>query len=354
MNLQPLVSIIIPVYNVEKYLRQCLDSVVNQTYNNFEIIIVNDGTKDNSQQIIDEFVNNDSRIKGVFQKNQGLSGARNTGISVATGEYIMFVDSDDWLNLQTIEFCIDAIQKTNADVVLFSYFKEYQNHSESNFILPENYFFDATECQKLHQRIIGLNGPDLCNPANADSLVTAWGKLYKTEIITQNNLQFTDCKLIGTEDMWFNAQYFLHIKSAIYSNKCLYHYRKINTSSLTSNYKVNLPKQWNYLYDLVENLLVENKLNSNYHAAFQNRISLSLIGLGLNEMSSNNSFLLKFKNINIIISNKKYKLAIQQFPLNYLPLHWKLFFLCAKYQFTFGVFIFLKLIQFILNKKQSK
>ena len=112
----PEVSVIIPVYNVEDYIYDCLYSVVNQTFKNIEIIVVNDGTKDDSGKISDEFAKYDSRIKIVNQKNQGLSGARNTGLDTASGNYICFIDSDDWIEANFIESLYNAIKDENADI----------------------------------------------------------------------------------------------------------------------------------------------------------------------------------------------------------------------------------------------
>ncbi len=351
MYFQPLVSIIIPVYNVEKYLRQCLESIVNQTYTNIEIIIINDGTKDDSGIIISEFESFDKRIKIVNQENQGLSGARNTGILNATGTYLMFVDSDDWLNLNTIKYCIDQLNINQVDVILFSYVKEYDHSSENKFILEKNQLFKETDCQYLHQRIIGLNGKDLTNPEHADSLVTAWGKLYKSEIIKSNNIQFIDCKIVGPEDIMFSVESFYYVKSAFYLHECLYHYRKTNISSITTAYRPKIIFQFPILYNYLEDFLNQKKLHGNYEQAFNNRISMSIVGLGLNEMSSNKSFFEKYKNLKSIISTTRYSKSIAKFQTAYLPIYWKLFYFFCKNKITIGVYGLLFCIHFLLNRK---
>ena len=127
MKKQPLISIIIPVYNVERYLAQCLDSVINQTYPNLEIICVNDGTTDSSGQILEQYAQKDGRIVVIVQENQGLSGARNTGLKHVHGKYIMFVDSDDWIELETCEDAVIAAEKHNADLVMWSYVREFEH-----------------------------------------------------------------------------------------------------------------------------------------------------------------------------------------------------------------------------------
>ena len=116
-----MISVIVPVYNVEKYLRQCLDSIVAQTYRDLEIILVDDGSIDASGAICDEYAVRDSRIKVVHQPNRGLSSARNTGLDLVSGEYTFFIDSDDWIHEKALERLLLAQAKTNADLVLCNY-----------------------------------------------------------------------------------------------------------------------------------------------------------------------------------------------------------------------------------------
>jgi len=345
-----LISVIIPVYNVSNYLRQCLDSVINQTYPHLEIIIVNDGSTDDSLSICEEYESSDSRIKLINQKNAGLSAARNTGIDYAIGDYILFADSDDWIDLDTCQLLIESINRTEVDVVLFSYVKEFSNHTEEKFILSEKMNFNEEESKNIHRRIIGLYQEELSHPENADSIVTAWGKLYKAEIIKDNKIYFTDCNLIGTEDMLFNTYYFKHVKSITYIHSCLYHYRKNNSTSLTSTYKSELNNQWNTLFDIVEAFLQKEKLGLEFQKAFKNRISLSIIGLGLNELYSSESLFEKYKNIKKIVSAKRYRDAVRDLKLKYFPMHWKLFFFFAKYSMPMPLLLMLMAIKKIINK----
>lgn len=133
MKNNPLISIIIPIYNTEKYLPRCLDSVVHQTYNNLEIILIDDGSTDNSYQIAKDYSAKDSRIKLIHQKNQGLSGARNTGIGKSTGKYISFIDSDDEVKSNFIEKLLFALQKTNSDISVCSFQEIYPSGKITHF-----------------------------------------------------------------------------------------------------------------------------------------------------------------------------------------------------------------------------
>ncbi|MFC5684431.1 glycosyltransferase family 2 protein [Flavobacterium sp. MAHUQ-51] len=344
------ISIIIPVYNVSAYLRQCLDSVINQTYTELEIIIVNDGSTDDSLNICQEYQLIDNRIQLINQQNAGLSAARNTGIDYVQGDYILFVDSDDWIDLNTCQLLVDNVKSTNADVVLFSYCKEFSIHSEEKFILEGDVTFNENESRKIYRRIIGLYEEELTYPENADSIVTAWGKLYKTEIIKSNAIYFTDCKLIGTEDMLFNVYYFLHVKSIVNIHLCLYHYRKNNQNSLTSVYKSNLMIQWGELYDRVEQFIENKELDATFQKAFQNRISLGIIGLGINELYAKTSLLEKYSKLKKILSSERYRKAVIALQLKYFPVHWKVFFFFAKYNMPIPLMMMLLGIKKIINK----
>ncbi len=206
------ISIIIPVYNVEKYLERCLQSLVNQTYRNLEIIIVNDGTKDNSQQIIDQFAKSDSRILSLIKENGGLSDARNYGIDYVTGEYLFFVDSDDYLELNAIELLYKKAIETKAELVVGYHNRIFENKPswlEKNF---------------KYQHYLNLNNPQSIFE-NKEIIVkisnSAWGKLYKSDLFLKTDIRYpkglyyedlattfrilaTGCKVIDIKENIYN------------------------------------------------------------------------------------------------------------------------------------------------------
>lgn len=216
MEETPKVSIIVPIYNVEPYLRQCLDSLVNQTYKNIEIICVDDGSTDASSEILTEYALKSSKVRVIRQENSGLSAARNVGFSFATGKYVMYVDSDDWIDVCTCEKAVFKAEEHAADLVMWPYIREFPNHSAPKAIFSEEKTFTSAECRELQRRMIGLLGTELALPENADALCTVWGKLYLRELIAQNDIRFTDLRRIGTyEDGLFNLHYLSHVKNAI-------------------------------------------------------------------------------------------------------------------------------------------
>lgn len=331
MKAYPLVSIVIPVYNVERYLRQCLDSVVNQTYKNLEIVCVNDGSPDRSIEILEQYAERDSRLKVITIENRGLSGARNVGTEACTGEFLIYLDSDDWVDLNTVELAVDAMMENSADLVLWNYSKEYNQSSQPVKVFSERTLYEDDNYIRLHQRLVGLTGEQLQHPEQCDSISTAWGKLYKAEIIKSNHIEFVNTKIIGTEDLLFNAEVFNYCKSAVALPNCLNHYRKTNAGSLTRQYRPRFFEQWTELQRRLKIVCADKEY---LQQSVSNRVALSTIGLGLRVIGSNSSFQGKKDALYGIISTPRYEEAYAKLETKFLPLHWKAFFFCAKYKMT--------------------
>lgn len=346
------ISIVVPVYNVSDYLEKCLLSIINQTYINLEIICINDGSTDSSLDILSRFSNIDSRILIIDQLNTGLSGARNAGIEKATGDYIMFVDSDDWLALDACNVVISHAVEKSVDVVMWPYLKEYSSYNTPQLIFDEDTLFSdkAGVHKNLYRRLFGLLDHELCSIESLDSCVTATCKLYKTELIKNNGISFIDTKQIGTEDALFNICVFEHVETVFFLKNTLYHYRKTNEASLTSIKKDNLLNKWFRLFELMQLHINDNKLDVEFQRALNNRVSLSFIGLSLNEMFSSEKMRTKYSNIVKIAKYRKYEVAIEDLNMKYMKKHWMLFFFLLKRRVFPAVFCILICIKFILKK----
>ena len=342
MEQMPKVSIIVPVYNVAPYLRQCMDSAVNQTYQNIEIICVDDGSTDASSEILTEYALKNSKVRVIRQENSGLSVARNVGFSFATGKYVMYVDSDDWIDVCTCEKAVFKAEEHAADLVMWPYIREFPNRSAPKVIFSEEKTFHAAECRELQRRMVGLLGTELAHPENADALCTVWGKLYLRELIAQNDIHFTDLQRIGTyEDGLFNLHYLAHVKNATYIPDYLSHYRK--NSGMTSKYRNKLALQWKNLFSDMRGYIEKGGYGSDFEQALNNHISLSIIGLGLNAVAlTNRKALAEIRNI---LSDKEYRAAVKTLPMRYFPPHWWTFFACCKLNFASGVFLLLKCME---------
>ena len=229
MKKKSVISIIIPVYNSESYLERLLQSVINQTYIFFEVLIVDDGSTDQSSEIYNRFKKKDTRIKIFFQNNSGVSVARNLGISKANGDFIVFVDSDDILATDYLERLISVYSETPlVDLVICNYCKFYENESLS--IEPHPLGNLETVILDSPRRVALL----FTESKTSLLAVSVWGKLYKKEIIIQNNILFPE-SINYEEDCCFNIAYYRNINSAVLISDGLYYYRQ-HKESLSKKY----------------------------------------------------------------------------------------------------------------------
>jgi glycosyltransferase EpsH len=350
----PLVSIIIPIYNAAQYLNNCLDSVLNQTYNNLEIILVNDGSNDNSIDICYKYSKLDSRVSILSQVNNGVSSARNNGIRFSNGKYIMFVDSDDWINITTISKTVEIAEQKNIDLVFFNFSKEFENKSrEFDHIFKNDTLFKGRKLNDLHRRICGPIKSEVRRPQLIDSLVSNWGKLYRASVIKDNKLFFVDTKIIGSEDILFSLQVFGVVKNAYFLNDCLYHYRKDNPNSLTkSNKSSELFNRFEKLYELMADYLKLNNSDSSYFEALNNRIAVSMMNIGLSEVSSKIklSYLKRIKIISSHLNSDLLRGVYGKFDFTHLELHWKLFYYFCKTKNSVMVYFMLLIMKRFTNK----
>lgn len=228
------ISIIIPVYNSEKYLRECLDSVLIQTYKNIEIIIVNDGSKDESLKICREYKIKDNRIRIIDKKNEGASIARNIGIESAVGEYILFVDADDWIEPNMCEILVSNIKDSYSDIVFCNHIMEYNYKKRRvSFDLNKRIIDKKDIGYEVILSLIEENDYNLKH--ERASFRSPWGKLFKLDIINNNKIRFNKDLTIG-EDFIFDLEYIKYCKSVFIEDSYLYHYR-INDESVSSKYK---------------------------------------------------------------------------------------------------------------------
>lgn len=215
-----LISIIVPIYNVEKYINKCIESILNQTIKNIEIILVDDGSTDKCGVVCDKYAELDKRIKVIHKKNGGLSSARNSGLDIAKGDYIGFVDSDDWIDCNMYKELLHLAYKNNADVVQCEFIKTYTEINIINAVKEKVICFTNIE---------GLN--NLYNERYVPTVVV-WNKLYKSELF--NNIKFPLGKLHEDEFTTYKLLY----KSIIIcnTNKIYYYYRQIESSIMHNKY----------------------------------------------------------------------------------------------------------------------
>lgn len=272
----PLVSVIIPVYNVEKYLNECLDSVVNQTYKNLEIILVNDGSTDRSGNICDEYASGDTRIKVIHKKNSGVSAARNVGIEHSNGEYITFVDSDDFIDTKAIEHLVENAKKYNSDITIGDHIVYHSNgyqvcHSAEDIMVNSSFDVKTVSADTIYKLLTQLS--------------SACTKLYKKSLITKNHIIFPVNIKIG-EDFEFLAKALINAKGIVYIDKSVYFYRSdyTNNHSATGTVDVNKAMDFGKALKNVSRYLDKKRSNEKIKGALRRAvIPHSLYALSITE-----------------------------------------------------------------------
>ena len=230
------ISIIVPVYNIEKYLSQCIESIINQNYKNIEIILVNDGSTDKSGDICDSYSLKDNRIKVIHKKNEGVSIARNTGLKVATGEYIAFVDGDDLVHKDIYTKLINVINNSKYDLVMCRFYRSFFN--EENKIEDEPLEEGEYERNEVFEKLIlPMIGNDFKNTGKTLIMGAIWRCLYKKEIIKKNKIEFPVINI--AEDMLFHLNYLGYCNYVYVEKEPLYYYR-YNNNSATKKYITDL------------------------------------------------------------------------------------------------------------------
>lgn len=221
------VSIIVPVYKVpEIYLRKCIESCINQTLKDIEIILVDDGSPDNCGEICDEYAMKNKKIKVIHKNNEGLSSARNTGVMSSNGEWIMFVDGDDWIENNMCEVMYNEGTYIYAELVVCDYLRDYGNRKEfHNSFLEKNKVYKNEECKFLQEQILNFRA----------YLSSAVAKLYRRNVLVDNNIFHNEQLKQGIEGIEFNIRLFEVLKSVNYIDKAFYHY-VYNDESISSMY----------------------------------------------------------------------------------------------------------------------
>ena len=262
------VSIVLPIYNVEKYLNRCVKSVINQSYKNLEIILVDDGSPDNCPVLCDEWAKKDNRIKVVHKKNAGLGYARNTGIENATGEYICFFDSDDYIALDTIEKAYNLATKEESDMVVFGFCYVKANGETGKAVIPhtEKTTFSGEEVQNVF--LADLIGPDVKNGKQTDLWMSAWACLYSLEMIQKASWRFVSEREIISEDVYSLLGLYKYVNRVSVLSEALYFYCE-NAGSLTHTYKPDRYNRIKNFYEACYQLAEE----SSYGADVKERLS---------------------------------------------------------------------------------
>ncbi|EEM70691.1 MULTISPECIES: glycosyltransferase family 2 protein [Bacillus] len=258
------VSVIVPVYNSEKFISKCLESIIRQTYKNIEILIINDGSSDESETIINVYRKIDHRITYYYQNNSGPSKARNRGILNATGEYVIFLDSDDTVHENYVMYLLNEMINSNSDLVCCG----YKDISRYGMLNCSDFNFESSISINSFMKMVckGTGG-------------VLWGKIYKREIITKFNLKM-DEKIFMCEDLVFVLQYASQCKKFKYVEAYLYNYNRLNQYSISKNISIHYMQNYILVCKRIEEIFKSVELDENeIHGIITRRIQDNVLNL---------------------------------------------------------------------------
>lgn len=339
----PLISIIIPAFNVENFIFHCINSIISQSYKHFEILIINDGSTDSTMNLCQKLVEKDNRIRLINILNQGVSNARNIGIDLSGGEYIMFVDADDWLAQNTLEKCVNHQLKFQSDIVFFSFIRVSGSTFINDTYLKRNYgVFNREDLFK--RRVVGYSDGQISEPTKTDAYNTPWAKLYKRIVI--GDIRYIERAKVGMEDVLFNIEVINASTTFSYLDEYLYYYRLDNPNSLTKTDTNSLYHKFEKLFNHIESGIF---FNESYQSNLNNRVACSIINICLSLTHNNNrmGLLNEWMYLNTILHSKRYINAYKRFSIKGMSFHWSFFFFLAKYKLTTGLLLLSYIIRLI-------
>lgn len=330
-----MISIIIPIYNAEKFLHRCIDGVLEQTYTDFELILVDDGSIDESLNICNKFAEYDNRIKVITKKNEGQGIARNVGISNSTSKYITFIDSDDFIGKNYLLYLINEILDNDIDMVIGGYNKV--NYSEC-IVYSEKYTKQILGSTEVGRKMLG-SLPDSDDGIKS----TVWNTLYKADIIKNNKIKFLSERKIFSEDTFFNIEYLKNVNLVRLIDSVEYNYF-MNENSTTMKYDINKLKNINnydkYLKKEFNDKESRLRINRNYIFNIKKCIQQEK-----NNIKNKNFFSLFFSIKKITHLQQVHK-NFSNYPLKKLNNNKaKIFFYLIKYKLNFllAIVVFLSL-----------
>lgn len=332
-----LILVIIPVYNVEKYLVRCIDSVINQTYSNLEIVLVNDGSSDNSHLICDEYAQKDKLIKVFHKHNEGLSRARNVGLSNSNGDYLFFLDSDDYLPLDALGGLLQVAQQYKVQLVQF-----FLRHVRD---AGNEYAIKSLSAIENSEQIVFIGDQEITKFMMFDCQ-HAVSKLYERSLLIDNNLRFEDGKY--WEDVLWHWKTLFNVlqKAAIYKNVTYYYY--VRSGSTCNSSSIKHLEDSLYAINTVNQAVVQRSLESNYLHTIQRKIT-NLVVSAISQLSRLTELNTKEK-LRYIKILKNYKKYISLKPLTkelaiHLPVVLLHPFISVVYLNICGIFKYTELYQ---------
>lgn len=338
MEKESLLSVIVPVYNTGRYLARCMDSLARQTYRNLEIILVDDGSTDDSSAMCDAFASKMPSVRVLHKKNAGLGFARNSGIDMASGEYVAFLDSDDYVDEDMYFRLMAECRRTNAEVA-FGDYSIVKNDGVHVDVYSELQAGIYTGKQILQAMI----GADPEARTDFDFNMSVWRAVYSREVLEAESLRFYSERQVISEDFLFNLQFLQKAEKVSYIKECLYCYCE-NEGSLTHRYIQNRLQKEKAMYGMVRDLLREDLSEEDcirYHRLFLGRIR-STIGQEVYYEKSG-SLGNRIGAIRKIAQDELVRLVIESYPVNKNPIKLRIFNVFLRWKFCIGMYMLIAL-----------
>lgn len=338
------VSVIIPVYNVEKYIRQCVDSVLEQNISSMEVILVDDGSPDNCPQICDSYAALDARVKVVHKENGGVSKARNTGIKESAGEWLYFVDSDDWLVENSLKSLIETGDREKADVVFTDCYEQFDNGEHRRLKLFSNSFStnDKTVINQVQESILCHKRSPYFSP-NADSAYPApWSKLIRASLVKENNIEFDPTVLGVYDDGLFTLEVLEQAAKIVYAGNCTYNYR-ILSSSIVHTFKKDMIERFEKNCFAIDRFEERNHKEQSFkYAEYARRVAYysSMMSSYYFHQKNNQSFYNASKDIINATKRSPWKEAIQNARYDDLEMKHQYTLFCMRHGLIYGLKIY--------------
>lgn len=342
--MQPKVSVIVPIYNVEQYLEECVNSLINQSLKNIEIILVDDGSPDNSGMIADRFAKKDARIKVIHQSNGGLGPARNSGMDAATGEYVGFVDSDDWVKPDMYAKLYNTASTQMADVIVSGHCNMVNGIAVEKKIHPlaGRTLSRSDEILRVRNKLYGHSPEETEIEAFPMSVCMS---LYKKSMLVKHHLRF---KKILSEDTIFNLSAYRYANVITFTEFTDYCYRKEGQASITQSFSNS---KLNVYQDFLSTLINMAKLEDDercLNRARRTAIDYCRLYVGIID-NTKDSIIVKRNNVKKLANNELIRKCWEGYPVNTLPIQQRIFHYCIE-----GKMYLLALFMNRIRKKMKK
>lgn len=326
---KPKVSVIVPIYNVEKYLRRCLDSLVNQTLTDIEIILVDDESPDNSNEIYKEYLAKDNRIKLVQKKNGGLGFARNSGLEIATGEFIAYIDSDDYVDVNMFKKLYDTSKNNNLDTVYCGYNNLDDELKVHSFSEVDDLTIFSTK-DEVNGVLLDMIACKPSSPLERKYRMSVWHAIYSRDLIENNRIRFCSERQFISEDIIYHIDYLSKANRIAFIPDSFYYYC-YNEDSLTKTFREDRFEKSVILH---QELLRRFKVEGYKESVYKNRVDRFLIGYArytiVRLSKAAISYSAKLKILKRICKDNVWN-SMKDYPVHEMPFKQKLVFYMIKY-----------------------